>query len=426
MRLACAWILLEACQGAAPEPGVGPDAASVVDGDAVAPPAPVTLGPSSQLCKLLSNRNSSDPTPNDVQHRSNILGADLGIPVVHDDKLFVMFGDTIGFAGIWGGSESHPDSVGYGTDSALAIASQPNLLCTNLRMLSLPASQSIGPSVNTAVQADFAGVYMSPPSGHAITEYIHNPSGGSFANLPGDFEVPSGAFSYGDSIYIFYTTVVSRGDITMKGSYLARWSSPSSATAPAYQIQYAVDERFDTASPLHGHFINISAQVAGDYVYLFGTGEYRRSAIYVARKRLDQLATPGGFEELGTIATTPGYGETSVRYFPEVQRWMLLAEELTPTSNRIVAAFADRAEGPWTQPMVVHDMGDAAFRTQYCCTSEDSCTGKQMFNCNKTGFYGTYLFPGVTTSGTDFTVAYTMSSFSPYNVALFQTTFHRP
>jgi hypothetical protein len=104
---------------------------------------------------------------------------------------------------------------------------------------------------------------------------------------------------------------------------------------------------------------------------------------------------------------------------------MLLAEELTPTSNRIVAAFADKPEGPWTAPLTVHDMGDAAFRDQYCCTSEDNCLGPELFNCNRTGFYGTYLFPEVTQSGTDFTVAYTMSSFSPYNVALFQTTFHR-
>ena len=429
MRLVCALIVAAGCQGA--EPGAAEVDASLAGGDAAAdaPSGPITLGPSSQLCKLISDRNSSDPTPNDLHHRSNVLGADLGIPVVHEDKLFVMFGDTIGYAGIWGGGESHPDSVAYGLDTASAIAAQPGLLCANMRMLTLPAAQSIGPNVNTAVKGDFAGVFMTPPSGHAIGEYIRNPSGAgasTFPRLPGDFEVPSGAFAHGDSIYIFYTTVVSRADITMKGSYLARWTNPSSATVPAYQILYGVDQRFDTTSPLKGRFINIAAQVHGDYVYLFGTGEYRRSAIHVARKRLDELATPGGFEELGTIVATPGYGETSVRYFADVQRWMLLAEELTPTSNRIVAAFADKPEGPWTAPLTVHDMGDAAFRGKYCCTSEDNCLGEQMFNCNRTGFYGTYLFPEVTRSGTDFTVAYTMSSFSPYNVALFQTTFHRP
>lgn len=417
-------LLLAACNVA--EPGGAPE----VDGGLEEEPlGPVTLGASSQLCKLLSNRNASDPTENDVQRRANILGADLGIPVAHDDTLYVMFGDTIGFAGIWGGGESHPDAVGYGGDTATEIAAQPNLLCSNLRMLTLSPAQSIGPSVNAAVQRDFAGVAMAAPSGHALGEFIRNPAGTSgqiFPALPGDFEVPSGAFSYGDSVYVFYTTVVSRGDVMMKGSYLARWTRPSTNDTPGYQILYQVDHRFDATGPLHGHFINISGQVAGDYLYIFGTGEYRRSEIYVARKRLDQLATPGGFEELGTIATTPGYGEVSVRYFPSIRRWMLLAEELTPATNRIVASFAASPEGPWSTPLVVHDFGDAAFRARYCCTSEDNCVGKQMFNCYRTAFYGTYLFPEVTRSGTDFTVTYTMSSFSPYNVALFQTTFHQP
>ena len=45
-----------------------------------------------------------------------------------------------------------------------------------------------------------------------------------------------------------------------------------------------------------------------------------------------------------------------------------------------------------------------------------------MFDCDRTGFYGTYLLPSVIPSGGAFTITYTMSSFSPYNVALFQTT----
>jgi hypothetical protein len=46
-----------------------------------------------------------------------------------------------------------------------------------------------------------------------------------------------------------------------------------------------------------------------------------------------------------------------------------------------------------------------------------------MFNCNRTGFYGTYLFPTLRETATSFIVTYTMSSFSPYNVALFQAVF---
>ncbi len=407
------WALavLAACQTPA---AILPDAAVAPVGDAV-PTQPIA---SRELCKLLSNRRASDPTPNDVQHRANVLGADLGIPVVADDRLYLLFGDTIGFTGIWGAGESHPDAVGVGRDPASAIALHPELLCGGLQILSLAPAQSRGPQLDPAVLADFAGAAMTAPSGHSLGEYIHDPAGGNgttFPYLPGDFEVPSGAFAVGGSIYTFYTTVAGAGDVEMTGSYLAK-----SDHLPGYQILYRVDALANGA--LHGHFINIAAEVAGDYVYLFGTGAYRQSPIYLARKRLDALGTPGGFEELGPIIATPGYGETSVRYFPELGRWMLLAEESLPTSNRIVAYLADHPEGPWGSPHVVHDMGDPAFRAAYCCGTDDDCEGAQMFDCARTGFYGTYLFPTVDT-GDGFTVTYTMSSFAPYNVALFQTTF---
>lgn len=46
-------------------------------------------------------------------------------------------------------------------------------------------------------------------------------------------------------------------------------------------------------------------------------------------------------------------------------------------------------------------------------------------NCARTGFYGTYLVPDVIQHvDGSFSVAYTMSSFDPYNVALFTATFH--
>ena len=103
---------------------------------------------------------------------------------------------------------------------------------------------------------------------------------------------------------------------------------------------------------------------------------------------------------------------------------MFLAEESTPGANRIVARFADRPEGPWSDALVVHDMADPQFLAAYCCGADLSCDGQQFFDCNRTGFYGTYLLPEarVNTDGS-FTVTYTMSSFDPYNVALFTATF---
>ena len=399
------------------------------------------LGTSDQICKLLSNRNTSDPTANNVQYRANVLGADLGIPVDHGGQLYVFFGDTIGFKGIWGGGQSHPDAVGYALDPTATVIANPALLCSRLRMVTLPKASSIGPSIDPAIETDFAAGAMAAPTGHTLDEYIRNPSGPPqqrFAHLPGDFEVPSGAFSHGGAMYVFYTTVVGPNDITMKGSYLAKWTAPAPTAIPAYQILYGVDQRFDASGPLRGDFINIAAEVHGAYVYLFGTGQYRASNVHLARKALATLDTPGGFEHYDATsgqwraqgsANAPifgpaGFGETSVRYYPELGRWLFLAEELLPTSNRIIARFADQPEGPWSESIVVHDMADSQFRAAYCCAVENQCTGRQFFNCNRTGFYGTYLLPGAQlhTDGS-FTVLYTMSSFDPYNVALFSTTF---
>jgi hypothetical protein len=408
-------------------PDSAQDADTAVDAMPDAPPFTPALKDSNILCKLLSNRNAADPTPNDVQHNANVLGADLGIPVVANDSQYILFGDTIGFNTIWPGGESHPDAVGYGLDTAAAIAADPSLLCRNLRIVSLPPSSSIGPTVSSSIRADFAGAAMIAPVNHSLAEYIHNPAGKQggalFPQLPGDFEVPSGAFSVDGKIYVFYTTVVGPGNIDMRASYLARWDQPATTGPFAYQILYQVDERFDADGPLGGHYINIAAEVAGSYLYIFGTGEYRRSSIHVARKPLAMLDQPGGFEELGEIVGVRGYGELSVHYFSQIQRWVLLAEELTTTTNHIVAYFAASPEGPWTSKTVVHDMADPEFRSKYCCTNLDDCSSTQFFNCTQTGFYGTYMFPTLIDSQNEFTMTYTMSSFSPYNVALFQSTF---
>ena len=413
----------------------GDDGASSIDaarGDAAAADVaidaprfePALVG-SHQICKLLSNKNTSDPTANDVQHKSNVLGADLGISAVSNDKLYIFFGDTIGYRGIWPGNESHPDSVGYSIDSAAAVAADPSLLCSRLGIVSLPPGQSVGPGVDSSVQADFAGAAMIAPSGGSLATYIRDPAGpfgaNAFPQLPGDFEVPSGAFSVGDAIYVFYTTVVSYSDRNMKASYLAKWSQPTTSGPFAYQILYAVDERFDSSGPLGGNFVNIAADVADGYVYLFGTGEYRVSPIHLARKPVAMIDQPGGFEDLGEIISTPGYGEISVRYFPSIGHWMLLATD--STTNYIVAYFAASPQGPWSAPFVVHDQVGSAFLGKYCCTVDDNCTGEQFLNCDQTGPYGTYLLPKLQETATDVTVSYTMSSFSPYNVALFQTTF---
>ena len=420
-------------------PDTGGDAARPADGGNVPPPhaRPIPrLTGSSEVCKLINGQSNSDPTANQTQTRANLLGTDLGIPVDQNGTLYFFFGDSQGYKGIWQPGQSLPDAVGFASVPSATVAASPNVLCTDLSFVTLPPSQSVGPMQDPTIVADFAAGWMAAPSGQQLSQYIHNPAGqGAYPQLPGDFEVPSGGFSAGGSIYLFYTTVDSPSDVVMKASYLAQWASPSTTASPGYQILYPVDELFDANGPLYGDFVNVAAEVSGAYVYLFGTGDYRKSPVHLARKLLTDLASPGGFDlydaASGTWGTkrgapvvdVPGFGETSVRYFASIDRWMLLAEEQTAQHNQIVARFADAPEGPWTDDIVVYDMADPAFRNLYCCNT-DACVGQQIIHCNDAGFYATYLLPQVQLQPDgSFVVTHTMSTWDPYNVVLMQATF---
>jgi hypothetical protein len=397
------------------------------------PPNPWTLRELRLRCKLINGANVDAPTPNATHSRANLLGTDLGIPVAHGEDFYLFFGDTAGVQGTWPFGESLPDAVGYAKVPTSAVADNPAVLCTGLRFL------LTGRATGSAL-GDFAGAHMTPPAGRHIAEFIHNPAGprgaGMFPNLPGDFEVPSGAFSHDGSIYLFYT-IVDPATLDMRGSYLAKWDRPSPAGLPNYQILHHIDQRFDSGGALRGDFINIAPLVVGDYLYVYGTGEYRESAVQLARKALAQLEVAGGYERYdatsgtwvgpdvlsGAIVPEPSsFGELSVRYFPEIERYLMLSQEIAG-ENRIALRSAEAPEGPWSEPEVVASMSDPEFRASHCCSLE-SCTGERMINCDRAGFYAPYLLPDVELhEDGGFSVTFVVSTWDPYNVALMTATF---
>ncbi len=388
----------------------------------------------SMRCKLINGKHLDDPTANQTHWRANLRGTDLGIPVRHGDDLFVFFGDTAGAVNIWPlGPESLPDAVGYSALPYAEVAKDPGVLCQNLRFL-LTGGKS------GDVEGDFAAVSMTPPKGHSVSEFIHNPAGprgqGVFPNLPGDFEVPSGVFSHLGSIYVFYTTI-NLEPFEMRGSYLARWPSPSTAGKPDLQVLHHVDQRFDTNGPLRGDFIQVAPLVSGNQLYVFGTGKYRASPVHLARKPLAKLAEEGGFQRYDAakkqwvapdapgapIVASPHVGELSVQYFAAIDRYVMLDQEVS-AGNRVVARFADAPEGPWSEAVTVAQMEDPAFALQYCCIPGGNCDGARLMHCDKAGFYAPYLLPDlITHPDGSFTLSFFLSTWDPYNVALMGATF---
>src|SRR5579863_702082 len=63
------------------------------------------------VCKLLNSSAYGAPTANDTEHKYNIAGADLGYSVGTSGRVWIFFGDTMGFRDYW--AVNGPDSVGY-------------------------------------------------------------------------------------------------------------------------------------------------------------------------------------------------------------------------------------------------------------------------------------------------------------------------
>lgn len=396
---------------------------------------PITLTSLRTNCRLINGANADTDSTSRTQSDANMKMSEFGIPVANTDTddLFFFFGDTAGVQNVWQwAKESLPKAVGYAGSGLSATKGDPTKLCGNLRIIK-------------ANGTDFAaGAVGDPPTG-SLADYVRNPAGprgkNAWPHIPGDAEVPTGAFYWSGTkaIYIFHSTVDGPNiPPTMQASYLAKWANPGRNNMPNYQILYRVDERFDGNGQLRGDFINIAPVIYNDSIYLFGTGTLRHSSIMLAKKPLANLETPGGFQRYdasagwvsGTQQTAPiidstNVGELSVQYIQELDQFVMLTQEAT----FLIARFAKAPEGPWSKPVTVAVMNDPAFYSVYCC-SNHNCTGSQLIDCdqgkNNGGLYAPYLFPNARMQGANaFDLSFTISTFRPYNVALMTASFTR-
>ena len=398
-------------------------------------------------CKLLSGAFLEDPTSNHVQTRFNLKGSDLGVPVVSGAALYLFFGDTVGYKVIWDWGQD-PDSVAH-----LPIAdvtTDPTKVCSGLEFSVTPDTPSVAHGVDPAILRDFAGAWMAPPPGAAIGDFIAQPAG-PFGNMPGTFEVPTGGVDVGGKVFLFYAGRVELAPRTRATkSFLARWDAPGGL--PNYTIARGVDALGGGA--LGGHFIQISPVRHAGSVYLFGTGDYRRSGVYLARVDEGAIETGTGqaifdpvtatygdaasLSQADREAVTPlfeseGVGEISVSYLDAAGLYVALYQRETHDAggavvdNRIVVRVSPAPEGPWSAAVTLIDLADPVFRAQHCCGA--TCPGDQILHCDKAGLYGAYLLPAAKVTdaaggGRDLDLPFLVSTWDPYNVVLFSAKVH--
>ena len=378
------------------------------------------------------------------------------------------------------------DGTGYGNPGSLC---QHLKLVTVPGMTSTTGGGVYSPDVMIAPAGDSIDNYIfaRTPNPTGATAPILPPNSG----IPGIDEATTGAFFLqnsdrtdddgqsgrqgdregskpGGTMYLFYAgspglqvqSDGSKGLPVPSESYLADWKNPSPVgTVPnvsptSYDILARVDYSTDNDTttcypgicppgppssnwpatpPLGGHFVWVDTVLAGDaddgtpYVYMFGTGKYRASHVYLARipvTALDRVgrcatapcylgqtrgfqiwttSTPNGTAHWSPSDSAPSaedianatylsfpddasaeYGQISVRFFRNVGAgglWLMTSAPtggynsppfISPYDQRVIARWAPSPLGPWSDALTVFDMRSTSATGSknqglYCC-----------------------------------------------------------
>jgi hypothetical protein len=349
-----------------------------------------------KICQFTGNtdRELNQPTHNQTGTKYGVLGTDLGFSFPFDNRLYFLFGDTVGLHG--------GDSIAYSQDT------DPED-CLQLQFVTGPDGRYMPPKV-PSVSLDA-------------------------------FEVPIGGLGVGQKIYVFFTTAHTEQKV-MGRSVLAR----SDDGAKSFTFLYNVStDKFINVDPV----VVEAAAIPGipentrQGVLLWGTGDYRKSNPYLAYIPLasvedraawrfyagvDPATGLSRWSEQETDAAAlfdhPCLGEISVAWYPTLGKWLMLYNCALPRG--ITMRLADRPWEPWSDGEVIfqpwNDGGychfmHVAYSSQNCDTVSDPGHENEW-----AGEYGPYMIPSLAQNkaGTT-TIYYVMSVWNPYEVMLMKT-----
>ena len=351
-----------------------------------ADPAELLYVPNStaKICQLTGDRDrpAGTPTLSQTGQRFGVAATDLGSSFEHKGRLYFLFGDT------WG----RP-----GDRDALAW------------------TQSIDPD---KIHLDFHrgkdGKWI-PPTVPGIGQ--------------GAFEVPSGGISVAGTMYVVFTTDHSAKKV-MGRSVLAS----SRDDGRAFRLLYELSR---------DKFINVSIWAADGWLYIFGSGEYRKSSVSLARVR------PADIEDRSKLHYFTGpdpagqprwsakeadavplfrhdvVGEFSVAYLEPVKRFVMLYNADKPRG--IILRSAQSPWGPWSEGTVIFEPWRDHGYGQFMHISAKAKQKQDAFSDPKRedewgGEYGPYVMSRYTSGSTEACrIYYTMSTWNPYQVVVMRS-----
>jgi Domain of unknown function (DUF4185) len=405
-------------------------------GGPAAPPDDVlAVGTAQKVCQLTGEKDHQYQPPRPTVSRTDtsagLVGTDNGYSFVFGGKLWFLFGDSMPTATFGGRANGQDDPPRTETDND-SIASAPERA---------PAG---GTCPKLTFVPDSIGAFANP----SVT------TTGSQIPVPlGEDEVPLAGIGEGGHMYVLFDT----DNTSSSGPRSVMGELESSGT-----LEFS--DLYDLSDPPDALFIPTAiAQGADHYVYFWGaeggTG-YRKSALYLGRKRPAAIGKPGldyfaGFRRNGgakwakddptaavaVVSDSPAcMGEHSLQWNPYVARWILLyncADDSTTNPRGIWIRTADEPWGPWTPPHTLFPTtaGLCVFIHRAVTTKQPKCDdlGGPSRLTVQGGDYSPFILPTYTTGSyataheaPRSTFDFTMSTWNPYEVVLMTATIEGP
>ncbi len=329
-------------------------------------------------------------------HPIGMKGTDLGVAFPLNGQLVILFGDSWTLDGMdWDVDSVALADPAYAGDGSLPLVS-----------------------------------WLTQPGGRFLPLTVPGlPSG---LHL-GGMNVPVDGFANGATTFVFFSTGYSGNPAVHTHSILAHTTGFDFGTMALDHVEPSEK------------FININVIVEGETAWLFGSGPYRASPIYLARAPLATIADRGtwtyyqsgsgsmavygpGESSAAALVGTTDVGEFSVRKHPRLNLY-LMAYQTGGAQRGVHLRTATHPAGPWSAPLRIWNP-DVHGYTYFMHARADivgyddglSEPGREN---EWGGEYGPYFVPewfdGPGTPEGAWSIVYTLSSWNPYTVHLIRT-----
>jgi hypothetical protein len=351
------------------------------------PAAPLRLlhvpGSTKKVCQLTGDldRETGQPTLSRTNARARVIGTDLGSTFEHGGRLVFLFGDT------W-------DRPGARDSLASTASRDPHRIELDF----------LRDNKGSWLSLDVPGVRLA------------------------EFEVPTHGVSIGGKMYVLFTTDHSQKK-TMGRSVLAASADGGRHFRKLYDLSTT-------------RFINVAFWQVDPWLYIFGSGDYRKSSVCLARVRQADIENKAAVEyftglsregsprwskyedDAVTLFSHNVVGELSVAYCGPLNQYVMLYNSTEPRG--IVMRSAKEPWGKWSDATVIFDPWKDKGYGHFMHISEKSRpTADKLSDPGRDnewgGEYGPFIMARYTTGEAGkCRIYFTMSTWNPYQVVVMQ------